>query len=129
MKKLTLIYFIVIALITISLMFWDYNARPFNSNNNYIGNPKNALLLYPALICIEFLLILFTINIFKKEIRLIFKIAISLLWFSATFISFIDTMRGGGVLAVHALWLSLVSISLAIVLFVEAYFKNKKNNV
>ncbi|MGZ4035247.1 MAG: hypothetical protein ACXVPU_13085 [Bacteroidia bacterium] len=119
MKKLTHIYFIVIAIITISLMFWDYNNYPFSPGNNYIGNPPNALLLYPLLVFLEFVLILFSIRILKKDIRLIFKIGLSLLWFSITFISFIDTMRGGGVLAVHALWLLLVSISLAALLIIN----------
>jgi hypothetical protein len=110
-------------------MFWDYNAYPFNPDNDYIGNPKNSILFYPVLVCIEFLLILFTVKTFKREIRLIFKIGFSLLWFLATFISFIDTMRGGGVLAVHAIWLLVVSISLAVVLFIAVCYKNRKNNL
>jgi hypothetical protein len=126
MKKLKYFYFIIMASITISLMLWDYHTYPFNAQYQRTGNQSQSFLLYPMLVCIEFSLILFTIHFFKRNSHFGFKIVFLFLWFGITFISFIDTMRGGGVLAAHALWLLLVSLSLTILLFTETWLKNRK---
>lgn len=102
-----------LALAVICLMAWDYNERPFDPGNDRIGNPRYSLILYPALVIIEFLLAWITLR-FLQNSRLITSFALILFWCGITACAFIDTLRGGGVLAAHAMWLSVVSVLLII---------------
>jgi hypothetical protein len=111
-KKIPVIYFTFLALTTIGMMVWDYNERPFNPDREFTGNPKNSIILFPALVCLEFILALITIRIFPKKISLVSKIGLLLAWLAETVFAVINTIHGGGVASAHAFWLMITSVSL-----------------
>ena len=110
-----------VALAVIFLMVWDYNERPFDPGNDYTGNPKNSVYLYPVLVTIEFMLVLYTLKVLRGNTGWMIKVLLLIFWCGLTAGAFIDTLRGGGVLAAHALWLSLVTLFLIVVALLNLF--------
>lgn len=111
MKKYISIYFCLLALVTIVLMILDNVERPFNPVSNFTGNPEKAIYYFPVIVLVELCLALLTIKLFTSPITLAVKLTACLAWMALTFVAFLNSIHGGGIIAAHALWLLVVSVS------------------
>jgi hypothetical protein len=110
MKKYISFYFGLLALITIVLMTWNTHERSFNPGSNFTGNHEKAIYYFPLIVLVELFLAILTIKLFTSPITLAVKLAACLGWMALTFVAFLNSIHGGGIIAAHALWLLVVSV-------------------
>ena len=111
MKKYISLYFCLLALISILLMIWDNIERPFDTEGKLTGNPEKAIYYFPVIVLVELCLALLTIKLFTSPITLAVKLIACLGWIAVTFVAFLNSIHGGGIIAAHALWLLVVTLS------------------
>jgi hypothetical protein len=126
MKKIAFFYFSTLAIGTIILMFFDYNKHLYNQNNDFTGNPEKVLYYYPLLVIVELILIYLSLLLVEKKKHLFIKLLTCASWLVFTTLSFINSIHGGGVIAAHALWLAICSISIILILLIKQLKRNRQ---
>ncbi len=115
--KKTAILLLLLWLATVILMAIDYKNYP-PDHLHHRGNMEGSVLLYAYISFLELLAGMLFIQYFYS-LSIYLRISLSVVVLSGCLLAFINTMHGGGVLALHAIWLTAEALTLFISLAVS----------